>query len=72
MLGFEPDRFRTLVSMVTDSSHKVIMRKCCEHSRVFIFDLIFCILAGNKVIFKISNEFEIQPDRTFECGVSCP
>ena len=26
-LGFEPDRIRTLVSMATDSSHKVIMGK---------------------------------------------
>ena len=24
-LGFEPDRFKTLVSMATDSSHRVIM-----------------------------------------------
>ena len=26
-LGFGPDRFRTLVSMATDSSHRVIMGK---------------------------------------------
>ena len=26
-LGFEPDRIRTLVSMATDSSHRVIMGK---------------------------------------------
>ena len=26
-LGFGPDRIRTLVSMATDSSHRVIMRK---------------------------------------------
>ena len=25
--GFEPDRIRTLVSMATDSSHRVIMEK---------------------------------------------
>ena len=26
-LGFRPDRIRTLISMVTDSSHRVIMGK---------------------------------------------
>ena len=26
-LGFDPDRIRTLVSMATDSSHRVIMGK---------------------------------------------
>ena len=26
-VGFDPDRFRTLVSMATDSSHRVIMGK---------------------------------------------
>ena len=26
-VGFDPDRIRTLVSMATDSSHRVIMRK---------------------------------------------
>ena len=31
-LGFVPDRIRTLVPMATDSSHRVIIGKCCEHS----------------------------------------
>ena len=34
--------------------------------------LIFFILAGNKDIHNISDEFEIRPDRTKDCGVSCP
>ena len=34
----------------------------------------FFILAGNKdnYIRVVSNEFEIRPDPTMDCGVSCP
>ena len=71
-LGFEQDRIGTLVSMATDSSHWVIMRKIRKHSSVFIFDRIFFILAGNQDINNISDEFEFQPDSTKDCGVSCP
>ena len=72
-LGFGPDRIGTLVSMATDSSHRVIMGKMlCVHSSAFIFDRIFFILAGNENIHNISDEFEIWPDRTKDCGVSCP
>ena len=58
-LGFEPVRIRTLVSMSTDSSHRVIMGKPCDHSSSFIFDWFFFILACNKDIYKISDGFEI-------------
>ena len=63
-LGFGLDQIRTLVSMTTDSSHRVIMGKSCDHSSSFIFDLFFFILAGNKDNYKISNGFEIQQDPT--------
>ena len=46
-LGFEPGRIGTLVSMATDSSHRVIMEKTCGHSSARIFDRIFFILSGN-------------------------
>ena len=46
--------------------------QCCDHSSAFIFDWIFFILAGNEDIHNISDEFEIRPDRTKDCGVSCP
>ena len=36
-LGFRLDRIRTLVSMATDSSHRVIMGESCDHSSSFIF-----------------------------------
>ena len=39
---------------------------------VIIFDWIFFILAGNKDSHDISDEFEIQLDRTKDCGVNCP
>ena len=127
-LGFGPGRIGTLVSMATNSSHRVIMGKiraltrilkigvrtlpsrksrsfsihfywhfskswsqiqkvgvknsifgvnessgkCCVHSSAFIFDRIFFILAGNENIHNISHEFEIHPDWTKDCGVSCP
>ena len=53
-------------------NHRVIMGKCCVHSSAFIFDRILFILAGNEGIYNISDEFEIRPDRTKDCGVSCP
>ena len=43
----------------------------CDHPSAFIFDRIFFILAGNEDIHNISNEFEIQPDQTKDCGVGC-
>ena len=61
-LGFGPDRLRTLVSMETDSSHRVIMGKSCDHSRAFIFDWFFFLLAGNENNHNISDGFEIQQD----------
>ena len=33
---------------------------------------IFFILAGNKDIYNISDEFEFRADATSDCGVSCP
>ena len=65
------------MSMATDSSHRVIMGKCCEHSSAFIFDRIFFILAGNENIYnedmhKSSDEFEFRPDTTTITRVICP
>ena len=69
-LGFGPDRMKTLVSMATDSSHRVIMEKTCFFSGVFR-PIIF-ILADNYDMHGCLKEFEIQPDPTTDCGVSCP
>ena len=62
-LGFGPDQIRTLVSMATDSSHRVIMGKPCDHPSYFIFDSFF-ILAGNKDNHKISHGFQFRQDWT--------
>ena len=69
-LGFGPDRIGTLVSMATDSSHRVIMGKISSALLRLHFYRIFFILAGIKTIHNISDKFEIRPDRTKDCGVS--
>ena len=56
-------------------NHRVIMGKmlCPLYiASAFNFDRIFFILAGNEDIHNIADEFEIRPDRTKDCGVSCP
>ena len=70
---FDPDLIRTLVSMATDSSHRVIMGKTAS-SRFFsnAFDRILFILAGNDDMHESLDEFEIWPDSTMDYGVSCP
>ena len=46
-LGFGPDRIQTLVSMATNSSHRVIMEKTVLPLFPTVFHPILCILAGN-------------------------
>ena len=71
--GFGTDRIRTLVSMATDNSHRVIMGKTVpSRFLIKVFNWILFILTGNDDIHKSLNEFEIQPDPTTDCGVSCP
>ena len=73
VLGFGADQIGTLVSMATDSSHRVIMGK--RASSLFflaVFDRILFILAGNYDIHKSLHEFEIRPDPTTDNRVSCP
>ena len=71
-VGFDLDRFRTLVSMATDNSHRVIMGKRCHHVFSNDFDRILFILAGNDDMHESLDEFEIWPDSTTDYGVSCP
>ena len=59
-LGFGPDRIRTLVSMATESSHRVIMVKTVSP----LFHPILFMLAGNEDMHESSDEFEFQPDWT--------
>ena len=71
-VGFDPDRIRTLVSMATDSSHRVIMGKTGHHIFSNAFDQILFILAGNNDMHESLDEFEIWPDSTTDYRVSCP
>ena len=63
-VGFDPDWIRTLVSMATDSSHRVIMGKTTSSRFSNGYDRIFFILAGNDDMHESLDEFEIWPDST--------
>ena len=69
---FDPDWIRTLVSMATVSSHRVIMGKTASSHFSNAFDRILFILAGNYDMHESLDEFEIWPDSTTDYGVSCP
>ena len=71
-LGFGADQIRTLVSMATDSSHRVIMGKRVSSRFLGCFDQILFILGGNYDIHKGLHEFEIRLDPTTDNRVSCP
>ena len=66
---------RALVSMVTDSSNRVILGGGGgRRHRVVstVIEQILFILAGHDGIHKSLDEFEIWPDSTTDYGVSCP
>ena len=73
-LGFGADQMRTLISMATDISHRIIMGKRRHHVFSAVFDRILFILAGNYDIHESLHEFEIWPDPTptTDNRVSCP
>ena len=68
-IGFGPGQMKTLVSMATDSSHRVIMEKTFFSC---VFRPILFILADDDDMHGSLEEFKIQPDPTTDCGVSCP
>ena len=65
-VGFNLDRNRTLVSMATDSSHRVIMGKRRLHVFSNAFDRILFILAGNDDMHWMSSKFGPIRPRTME------
>ena len=71
-LGFGPDRIRTLVSMATESSPRVIMEKTGSPLFSAVFHPILFILAGTDDMYGSSDKFKFRPDWTTDCGVSCP
>ena len=66
-LGFGPDRIRTLVSMATESSHRVIMEKRVSPLFSAVFHPILFIPAGNDDMHESWEEFEFRPDWTTDC-----
>ena len=58
-----------LVSMATD---RVMMKHGVATFFSAVFYPILFILAGNDDMYESSEEFEIRPYRTTDCGVSCP
>ena len=60
-IAFDPDQIKTLVSISTDSSHRV-SEKRRHHVFSNAFDRILCILAGNDDMHESLDEFEIWPD----------
>ena len=64
------NQIQLLVSMTTD---RVMIEKkngVATFSPLFYSTLF--ILAGKDDMHESSEEFEIQPDSTTDCGVSCP
>ena len=70
--GFWPDRFRTLVFMAIDNSHRVIMWENCVATFSVVYHPILFIRAGNDGMLETLEEFEIRRDSTTDCGVSDP
>ena len=62
------DRFRILVTMATESIHKVLMGE----NGVANFSRFLFILAGNEYMQKISDELENKLDPTIGCLCSDP
>ena len=62
-------QIRLMVSMATD---RVITEKTVLPLFLGRFYSILFILAGNDNMHESSEEFEIWPDPTTDCGVSCP
>ena len=69
-MGFWADRFRTLVSMATDTSHRVKIGKTFLPLILGCFQSDHFILAGNQGMHESSREFEVRPDPTTDGGFS--
>ena len=68
-MSLELSQIRLLVSMAID---RVIMAKTVLPLFLGCFYPILFILAGNDDMHESLEEFEIRPDPTNDCGVSCP
>ena len=48
----------------------LVLIKCCQHSREFILDCIFFLLAGNKDNHTDLDDFKTWPDLPMDCRVN--
>ena len=64
-------QIRLLVSMAIDSLGYSGKNGVVTFFGCFFYPILF-ILASNDDMHKSSEEFEIRPDLTTDCGVSCP
>ena len=69
---------RTIIRVQMSSKFGQIRQRTMELAGKSMFHVVntrapsFFILAGNKDNHDISDEYEIRPDRTEDCGVNCP
>ena len=56
------------------STDKVIMKqkRCCHFFSAVFYPILFILAGNNDDMHESSEEFEIRPDLTTDCGVSCP
>ena len=71
-LGFWPDRIGTLVTMATEISNRLIMEKTVLPLFLSCFSSDPFYTCRYDDMHGSSEKFEIQPDRTTDCGVCCP
>ena len=65
-LGFGIYRIRTMVSMATDTSHRVVMGKTVSSGFLKYFNQSFFILEGNDDMHKGLNEFYLRSIRAMD------
>ena len=68
---FRPDTDTNTRVICPCASEKLLYNVVSTLAPSFLIGSFF-ILAGNKDIHNISDEFEIRPDRIKDCRVSCP
>ena len=64
--------FSQIPPLTTELAALERLKNRCHHVISVDIDPIYFKLAGNMDMHNIMNEFEFQPDRTTDYGVSCP
>ena len=72
IISFCAYRIRTLVSMATYTSHRVVMGNTVSSGFLKYFYQSIFILKGNDDMHKGLNELKIWSDRAMDYRVNCP